>query len=263
MKQIHCKKKAKNVVKEKILAIILINFSFFGTEVVLAQSKNIAVDRFDEVLVSSHIEVTFKKGDKESIYIEEIDVPLDKLHIKVKQKKLSIYLEGEKMFLESGKEYKKYKKRKHPLYKGTVVKAVVTYKDLNKLSVKGDETFVFASPVERNKFSLDIFGSSKVLLNETKLNTMKASVYGEGYLEVKKGSITNQDYTAYGESEINTLEVDNQTTDITAYGGGDFQLNVSKLITVSAYGKSRIRYKGNAKVNKQILIGNTSIQKIN
>ena len=101
-----------------------------------AQSKEISVEHFDKVIVSQHIEVNFVEGNNESVRIESISVSEDKLNVEVSGNTLRIYLDGSKTITKSEKsdEYD----GKKSIYDGTIVKATVTYKSLQALSLRGE-----------------------------------------------------------------------------------------------------------------------------
>ena len=244
-----------------------ISFSFLllfllNVEYTQAQSKVINVKHFDKVIVSPHIQVTFIEGDKESVSIENINVSLEKLHVEVIGKTLRIYLDDAKMVTKSEKVDGDKWNGKRSIYKGTIVTAIVTYKNLEELSLRGEETIVCESLLKMEKFRLKIYGESQVYLNKVELKMLQTTIYGESFLEIKDGTIEQQKITAYGETKVNTLEVNNKTTKITTYGEGSYRVNVSENLKVTAYGNATIAYMGNPNVNKGIIIGETTIQKI-
>lgn len=221
------------------------------------------VQNFDKVIVSPHIQVTFRQGEKESVTIEHIAVPMKKFNVEVDNGTLWVYLEGAKIVTKSEKVDNDQWKGKRSIYQGTKVKAIVTYKNLTQLSLRGEETFICESPLQTEDFKLKIYGESRVFLNKVQFAKLQTAIYGESYLEIKEGSIEKQKFTAYGESVVNTLAVANRNTKITAYGESSFRVNVEKELKVTAYGEATIAYTGNADVNKGIIIGNATVQEIN
>ena len=204
------------------------------------QAKTIEVNSFDKVVVSPHSEVVCKEGEKESVVIERIDVPFEKLNVKVNKKTLKIFLDGAGITSKSKKEYINGERRRVPVYDGTVVKAIVTYKKLRSLDLRGEETFVFESPIAACDLRMKIYGETTVLMKELTLDEMKATCYGESYLEIKGGKIDKQKFTAYGESEVNAINVDNNITRLTAYGESNFRIHVSENLRVTSYGESTV-----------------------
>ena len=246
------------MLKLKCYITILIIFGFKTT---FAQTTT-AVNHFNKVIVSPHVQVTFIEGDKESVTIEKSTVSNEKINIEVNGKTLRIYLDGAKEVTKNEAVYEDGHKVKRPIYKGTVVSAIVTYKTLDDLSVRGEETQVCKSLLKGNKFRLKIYGESQVFLNEVNLGELRTTIYGESFLEIKSGSITDQKYIAYGESKINSLGIKSNTTKITAYGEADFRVNVSDKIKITAFGEATLGYRGNPEITKGLNIGDVQIDKI-
>ena len=157
------------MLKLKCYITILIIFGFKTT---FAQTTT-AVNHFNKVIVSPHVQVTFIEGNEESVTIEKSTVDNEKINIEVNGKTLRIYLDGAKEVTKNEIIYEDGHKVKRPIYKGTVVSAIVTYKTLDDLSVRGEETQVCKSLLKGNKFRLKIYGESQVFLNEVNLGELQ------------------------------------------------------------------------------------------
>jgi len=243
----------------KIKFAIAIVTTFLATT---AFAQTTAVKHFDKVIVSPHIHVTFVEGNEESVSVEKCTEPVEKLNIVVKNGTLRIYLDGAKDIEKNEITYENGYKQRRSLYKGTVVTATVTYKTLDELSIRGEETQVCQSLLKGDKFRLRIYGESQVYLNEVDLGQLQATMYGESLLEVKAGSVADQKYTVYGESKINTLGINGNTSKITAYGESDFRINVSDEIKITAFGEATLAYRGTPKINKWFHFGEMRVNKI-
>lgn len=240
---------------------IVIAFLFAGLPMLFGQSATIAVKPFSKVIISPHIEVNLVKGDRETVVLENVEVPREKINVEVVKGTLRIYLDDAKTYTKSKKvEDDDYSGRKD-IYDGTMVTATITYKMLKKLSVRGEETIRCTSPIAQNELELTIYGESEVYMDKLSLDYLNVAIYGESYLEVAGGTVNHQKYKAYGESEVNTLKMDNSSTKITAYGESEFRVNVSDKLKVTCYGEADIEYQGNADVDKGIVIGEASIRK--
>ncbi|MDO6854966.1 head GIN domain-containing protein [Cellulophaga lytica] len=244
------------------IKIVTALFLVVMTMSVRAQVSEKKVASFNKVIVSPHVQVTFIEGETESVIIESSTVAEHKINVEVSGKTLRLYLEGAKEFTKSEKTYKNGYKQRTSIYKDTVVKAVITYKNIEELSLRGEETIVCKSLFAQNKLRLKIYGESQVFLNDTDLKELHATIYGESFLELKKGSVENLKITAYGETKINTLGIKNDNTKITAYGEGGYRVQVSKKLKVTAYGEATVAYQGNPELNKGLIIGEATIQKI-
>ena len=248
--------------KKLVLSGSLLIIFFCLTISVFAQSKSISVDHFDKIIVSPHIEVNLVEGTEESVLIENARLSKDKINVEVEGKTLRIYLDGAKMITKSEKHDDGELKGKQSKYNGTMVTATITYKNLDVLSVRGVEVINCESAIEQDDFKLRIYGESKVYFNSVSVDKLNVCIYGESYLEIKEGSVNHQVYRAYGESEVNTLDMANTFTKITAYGESNFRINVSDKLKITCYGEASINYKGEASVDKGIVLGEASIRKI-
>ena len=228
-----------------------------------AQSRTYTVESFNKVIVSPHIAVNFVQGNEESVVIESINEPIQKMNVEVVGKTLRLYLDGAKLVTKSERVEGENWKGKRAIYKGTIVTATVTYKTLEELSLRGEETFVCESPITLEKFRLKIYGESQVYLNDVDLDRLQTTIYGESYLELKEGRIGSQKITAYGETKVNMLGVSSATTKITAFGEGRYHIKVADRLKVTAYGEAMVAYEGNPEVDKGIILGKATIHKIN
>ena len=224
--------------------------------------KVITVKAFEKVIVSPHIEVVLIEGDEESVKIENAKVSDDKINIEVEGKTLRLYLDGAKTVTKSEKVDNAKWKGKKSIYNGTMATATITYKRLKNLSIRGEEIVKCESAIEQKNLKLAIYGESKVYFKSLTTEELTVAIYGESYLEIAAGSVDRQVYRAYGESEVNTIEMENTSTKITAYGESNFRVNVSDRLKVTCYGETTINYKGDANVDKGIVIGEAEIRKI-
>ena len=220
------------------------------------------VEHFDKIIVSPHIQATFVEGEEESVTIENCTVDSAKIHIEVEGKTLRIYLEGAKEVDKNETDYSNGHAEKHSIYKGTVVTAVVTYKTLNELSIRGEEKQVCKSVLKGEKLSLKIYGESDVILNEVNLGELKTTIYGNSNLQIMSGFIKSQKYTTYGEGKINSLAISGNSSTITAYGDTDFRVNVSDEIRITSFGDASLHYTGNPSINKGLHFGDMHIEKM-
>ncbi len=245
-----------------INTIPIILFAVLAIQTSYAQTKTVDVDTFDKVIVSPHVQVVFQQGNSESVAIESSTVSEDKINIEVNGKTLRIYLDGAKDVTKSEKTSENGYEQRRSIYNGTVVKATVTYKNLEELSLRGEEKTVCKSALKGDKFNLTIYGASQVYLNKVDFGHLKTTVYGESYLEFKEGNIDRHKITAYGETKINALGVESKSVKLIAYGEGSYRLKVNENLKITAYGEATVAYAGNPKINKGIIIGEEKIQKI-
>lgn len=244
--------------KNRILLSSILFLVVFSIQNMAAQSKKNVVASFEKIIISPHVEAVLKQGAETAVTINKSKISEDKLNVEVEGNTLRVYLDGAKMVTKS--ERVAYGRK--PIYQGTMLTVTITYKTLKNLSVRGEEVVTSESLIDEDELKLSIYGEAKVYFNAVTLNELNVAIYGESYLEVKDGMVKRQVYRAYGESEVNTLEMNNDETKITAYGESNFRINVSDRLKVTCYGETSINYKGNATVDKGIVIGEASLRKI-
>lgn len=246
-----------------ILLCFMLIFSILGfTFVSQAQIKTFKVENFSKVTVSPHIEVTFKQASENKIVIERSTEPIEKLNVEVKKNTLNIYLDDAKIVTKRNKDDMNRPYYNNAIYSGTVIKATIYYKEIEDLSLRGKEKFIFESPLNTEKVRFNIYGESQLYIKELHLKDLKVNIYGDSFLNVENGTVMNQKIVAYGESKINALNLATESTKIVCYGSGSFQLNSSKRLKVTSYGEATITYKGDAELNKGIVIGESTIVKL-
>ncbi|MEM9142402.1 MAG: head GIN domain-containing protein [Bacteroidota bacterium] len=247
-----------NTMKKKIAFALMTLIMVFGGQRLNAQQKTFRVKSFDKVIVSPHIQATLVEGSEEAVTVAYSNVPMGDLHMEVEGNTLWVYLEGAKIITGNEKE----RGNGRPLYQGNQAKVTITYRQLETLSVRGEEKISCESPLTQKDFTLRIYGESQVYLAQVDLNKLKATMYGSSYLEVQNGTIGYQKFTAYGESNVNSLGINNYDTKILAYGESDFRIKVADRLKVTCYGETHVTYEGNPQVERGIVIGEATIRKI-
>jgi hypothetical protein len=217
---------------------------------------------FDKIIVSSHIEAVFKKGNELSIDIVDINVPIEKFNYELYKGTLQVYLEGAKTYTKNKKIVIRNTERNVPLYKGRIAKVIITYTDVKIFSLRGEEKISFQTPLIQKECTLRIYGKSEVMINTLEVDRLDVSIYGDSLLNMETGSIKKQKITAYGASTVMASDVISEETKLTAYGDGIFKVNASEKIKVSSYGEATVLYKGDAVLKKGIVIGESTIRKI-
>ncbi|WP_188373797.1 head GIN domain-containing protein [Winogradskyella haliclonae] len=230
-------------------------------QLITAQTKKSVAD-FNKVIISPHIETTFVKGDENSVTILENTLSDDKVNIEVNGGTLRVYLDDAKTTTKHKKVVKNGMKMKVPIYKGRVLTIKVTYKNIDNLSLRGEQRTVCESLIDAEEFKLKIYGESQVTFNEVDFQVLNADIYGESQLTINKGKINHQWITAFGEGEINLVEVDNKTSKLKAYGEAKFTVQSSERIKFTAYGEAELFYKGDPEVYRGLSIGASTISQI-
>jgi hypothetical protein len=246
----------------KKILMLTVSLLFLTLTNITAQEVT-TVAQFNRVIISPHVQATFIKGDKESVTIQSCTVNKEKVNIESNGKTLRVYLDDAKETTKNERIYKDGREINTPIYTGTVLTVTVTYKTLDLLSIRGEETILLKSKLDQEQFGLTVYGTGKVYIDDIALKNMQTTIYGESYVELKAGTVEEQKFTSYGESEVNALNIKSKVAKATLYGESKLNLNVSDLLKVTSFGESKVRYKGNPEIKKGITIGGSKISQIN
>jgi hypothetical protein len=242
---------------KQLVTILTIGMLTLATCSISAQSN--PVGHFHKVIVSPYIQVTFVQGNEESVTINNIIVDSTKLHIEVHGGTLRLYLDGAK---EMPPAHPGDKDQSHALYPNHAVVATVVFRRLDAMSLRGSETTLCQSPLSAEKFTLRVYGESKVIFTEAHIGKMNTTLYGESSLDIMAGAVNEQHYTCYGEGKVNTTAIAGSTAKVSAYGEAEFAVNVSDRIKITAFGEARLRYKGDPAIVKGIHIGEMDVKRL-
>lgn len=244
------------------LKMYLLVSIFFISLVEVEGQEEYTVASFRDVILSPHVEATFVQSDYEAVVIEDSKVNEEKINIVVKGKTLRVYLDHAKFFTKSKREGMNGKKRRAKVYKGTMLRVTIHYKNIEFLSLRGNEKATFQSPIEQEKLKLNIYGHSDISIQRLNLERLKVKCHGELNLNVLDGAITKQRVTVFGDAQINLLGVDNEFTKLISYGDAEFKINARDKIKISSMGDSTLRYSGNPDLRRGINLGDNKIYKI-
>jgi len=242
---------------KKLLLLTVIVFSatlVFGQEEI---TKN--VSPFNKIVVSPKITLVLEKGDKESVRIVYSNISTDKINIEVTGHQLSLYLDDARMIDKRERRDSEYGNSKVSRYEGASVTAYVTYRFLNQLEMRGQETLTCEGPIEADKFKLKLYGEAEVSLAALKTNKFKASLYGVNRIKIKEGESTHQVYRLFGENKIDTRGLVSTTASARVYGEGRLSMKATDEVRINAFGEPEIIVSGNPHISRGIIIGKSHI----
>lgn len=251
---------------KKIMSVALqflgvFSFVLISSTNVFAQKGLQEVKHFEKIIVSPHVELVLKEGNNESVSIKSKGVEEDKINVKVVGKTLRIYLDKAKGYTKQQKTRYYGRKTVTPMYRGVKIVATVTYKELKKLSVRGEEDVECDDVLKADKFRLKVFGEADVRFAAVQAKYMKTTLFGENNLRIKSGSLEKQKITSFGENTVDSKKLEAVKAKTVSFGESDFRLNVSKKVKFSSYGESELSFKGDAHVAKGIVLGENEIYK--
>ena len=139
------------------------------------------------------------------------------------------------------------------------LKAYITVKDLQLLSLKGAASVRLANEVVVNTLRLEITGASS-LKGAFKGNTVKVEASGASRAEIS-GSLSVLSIEVSGASSVRAYELKAAICSVEASGASTVQVTATQELSVQASGASDVSYKGEAVARKLESSGASDIRK--
>lgn len=218
------------------------------------------VDAFSKITVSQRINLVLEKGSKESVRIAYKNVDPSKINVKVNGSRLVIYLEGARLIEKQRRRDDDWSDEREGIYKDAVVTAYVTYRDLSKVEVRGEQEVTCDSDIDTEKFKLKAYGEIDARFKSISAKTFKATLYGENKLRINGGQAGHQVYRLFGENRIDSRALASETTSTKIYGEGKISLHASDEVRITAIGEPKIDVNGTSHISKGLIIGNADIR---
>jgi len=250
-----------SIMKQQFKIFTLCVACLFGFQLLQAQSKSISAEAFNKIIISPNINVKLVQAEEESVQIDRHSIPLEKIKVKVSGKTLRIFLEDAKFVTKSRKQRGENYKLSVPIYKGGEVTATIFYKDLKKLSIRGEEEVICESPIRRENFKVKMYGEAEFIAENLEVEKLKIALFGENYFEVKNGFARIQTLRTFGDNEVNVRRLNNKLAVVRGYGDNEFNVTTDNVIRFSSMGDASITYRGDADLQKMIVLGGTDVRK--
>ncbi len=240
-----------------LFALFFASFITFGLS---AQSIEKQVGHFKKVIASPKINLVMVAGQTESVKINYENIDASKINVIVKNKTLHIYLDGSR-FTERRKRVKKDGwVEKESVYRNASITAYVTYQQLEKLVVRGEQGVDVEGVIENKKFKLSAYGECDITLASLQTGKFKAALYGQHTLKIKSGTVDTQKYKLFGENKIDAQAIQGEEIASTTYGESKLKFNAKDNLRLVTFGESDVRLNGGAEVNR-ITFGRTMLNK--
>lgn len=208
---------------------------------------------FNKVKASSHISVVLKHGENEHIHMEYSGVSEDDINYKVSGNTLEIFLDGakvsdktKKVWIDGGKQTVSY-------YEGARITAYITYTNLVKLELRGEEEARVEDPVQADKFNIRLYGETNVTFNELNADKLKVKLYGENKLHILNGTVGKQKFILYGENDVQAHHLSGGIVKVTSLGENKLNVNAEDKVRILGLGELEVVHSGNSLISKLVL----------
>jgi hypothetical protein len=234
--------------KSRIRPAALLLIVLFSSASLFAQSsKTVPVSNFNQLSVSSGIDMYLTQGSSESLKfvgdkeaLENVTVEKDGTGLKIKYKD-GFHLSG----LFSSRQS---------------VKVYVTYKNLYALSASGGSDVYTQNTLKTDRLKLQASGGSDLKMV---IACKDLEINSSGGSDVDlKGNASNMAVQTSGGSDVNAFDFRVDYARVNASGGSDANVYVVKALEANASGGSDVHYKGSASYKKTSSSKSGSVTKV-
>ncbi|WP_299706212.1 head GIN domain-containing protein [uncultured Pontibacter sp.] len=226
----------KGILSVLVLALMLANLPALaqrqhikGEGELVSQNRN--ASGFKGINVSGGFAVELTQGNNEGVRIEAQENLLNSIQTEVKNGVLHIYTSDN---ISSTKGMKAY----------------ITIRELNSVSISGGVKVVGNSTFKANSFDLDMSGGSKVQLAiDTK--KLKADMSGASKVELS-GVADEVRMDMSGASKVDASELESKRVHVEASGASNVKVFARNELTVNASGATKVAYKGDPSISSNV-----------
>ena len=163
-----------------------------------------------------------------------------------------------KTYISGGVLYLSFNQKSWGSWKNNKLKAYITVKDLQKLTVSGACNVSFVDPIISDKLLVSISGASDIK-GPVKVNSLKVGASGASNISLS-GTATETDFNISGACSVKSLDLVTDNCAVVASGASSVKLTINKSLKANISGASDIRYKGTVSMFNTKTSGASSIK---
>jgi hypothetical protein len=190
-----------------------------------AEDRNLS--GFTSISVNSAFDVYISQGSSDAVGVSAIDASATK---------------NIKTYVTGGVLYISFDNKGWSSWKNNKLKAYITVKNLEKLSVSGACNISFVDPIITDRLLVSVSGASDVK-GPVKVNSLKVGASGASNISLS-GTATETDFNVSGACSIKSLELVTDNCAVVASGASSIKLTINQSLKANISGASDIRYKG-------------------
>ncbi len=214
---------------------------------------------FDRVTVSPHINVVLMRGPQEGIRWELENIDERKINAEVVDGSLRLYLDDARILPPQHTFRENGNRGKRSIYEDVSVTAHVTYRELNRLEIRGAQTVNVDTIPASSKLKIVLYGEATLSIGHVDTEKLKLSSFGENTVRILSGRAHHQVYRMFGENKIDALGVQSRTAFTRFYGEGKLRLTATEEVRLNSFGEPRLVLDGNPLLHRCIVVGETDI----
>ena len=210
---------------------------FYGA----AEDRNLS--GFTSIHVSNAFDVYISKGNQDAVGVSASDESATK--------NIKTYVSGGVLYISFGlKSWSSWKNNK--------LKAYITVKNLEKLTVSGACNVSFVDAMTSDRLLVSISGASDIK-GPIKVNSLKVGASGASNVSLS-GTATETDFNVSGACSIKSIDLVTNNCAVVASGASSIRLTINQSLKANISGASDIRYKGTVSMFNSKTSGASSIK---
>lgn len=222
----------------------------FSVSFLQAQTLERKTGSFTRLIVSPHINLVLIQGTEESVTIKYEGVSESDININHHRNTLRIFLDGARFTEKRKRVQRDGETYKEDVYRHAVITAYVTYRDLSKLVIRGNQEVDIQGAITGKKFKLAAYGETEITLATLTVDKFKAALYGQHNIKIKAGQVESQKYKLFGENKIDAQALQSNDIASTTYGESRLRFNGNDRLKLVTIGESNVMVKGNMDIRR-------------
>ena len=190
-----------------------------------AEDRNLA--GFTSINVSNAFDVYISQGSSDAVGVSAVDASATK---------------NIKTHVSGGVLYVSFDNKGWSSWKNNKLKAYITVKNLEKLTVSGACNVSFVDAITSNYLHISVSGASDIK-GTVKVNSLKVGASGASNISLS-GKATETDFNVSGACSIKSLDLVTDNCVVVASGASNIKLTINQYLKANISGASDIRYKG-------------------
>ena len=190
-----------------------------------AEDRNLS--GFTAINLSNAFDVYISQGTEDAVAVAANDASVTK---------------NIKTHISGGVLYISFEQKGWGSWKNNKLKAYITVKDLQKLTVSGACNVSFVDAITSNYLQISMSGASDIK-GVVKVNSLKVGASGASDISLS-GTTTDADFNVSGACSIKSLGLVTDNCTVVASGASNVKLTINKYLKANISGASDIRYKG-------------------
>jgi hypothetical protein len=182
---------------------------------------------FSAINLSNAFDVYISQGTEDAVAVAANDASVTK---------------NIKTHISGGVLYISFEQKGWGSWKNNKLKAYITVKDLQKLTVSGACNVSFVDAITSNNLQISMSGASDIK-GAVKVNGLKVGASGASNISLS-GTATDTDFNVSGACSIKSLDLITDNCAVVASGASSIRLTINKYLKANVSGASDIRYKG-------------------